>query len=367
MRARGKKNRYVLAVAIFFGIISMISFKRLFDVGAFVDLTEVSPNCQSITGLPGPEGIALSSTGLAFISSLDRQSIVYDNKWKQGAIYVLDLNQSGAKPQQITKDLGFELYPKGISIFEERNEETTVMVVNHRSDGYYIEQFLWQDQVLKHVKSITSNKLVFPSHVSSISPDRFYVSNEYGLYTLTGHMIEEIFSLKSSNVLYFDGTDFKVAAKNIHHAGGLFADPVGQRLYLSERNGKSLKIYKLDPDTGLLSQRESKDLDTYPNNVSLDQQKQLWIAAHPQMVDYASHRLDPKKVAAPSHIIRIKLKQKQDHVQSMLLTLNEGISASSAVVGYKDKFLIGASFEDKLLLCSSESVQISQKADHDHQ
>jgi len=112
-----------------------------------------------------------------------------------------------------------------------------------------------------------------------------------------------------------------------------------------------LYIYNRDIASGKLTPRDKIDLATGVDNIELDSEGGLWIGAHPKLLTYVQHARDPSKLS-PSQILHLNPTTAGGYdIKEVYLNNGEEISAASVAAVYKNRMLIGAVFDPKLLDC----------------
>ena len=92
-------------------------------------------------------------------------------------------------------------------------------MVNHPSSGLFnssrghsIEIFHYDSDSLNHLRSVRDPLLVSPNDIVLINKDQFFVTNDHGSSSKLGQTLEKYLQLKTSNVLFYDGINFDIAA-----------------------------------------------------------------------------------------------------------------------------------------------------------
>ncbi len=285
--------------------------------------------------------------GLLFISSTDR--------WKQlrgesveGSIYLLQLD-SGSAPIKIPTTYKGVFRPHGISYFS-KNVLNYLFVVNHNDDGNYIELFEFKNDTLYHQKSYADATMCCPNDVVGIDTDEFYVTNDHGTQKGALRKFEDYLRIPLSYLLYFDGTQLTKAYEGLSYGNGVNISNDGSRLYLTHTTGRELLTFDRNKDTGKITLTSKLNLSSGLDNISVDEQDNLWIGSHPQMLKFIGHATDSSK-KSPSQVFKLRPKNGGDEYEVAEVYLNDGqeISGSSVAVHYKGELFIGCVFEDKLL------------------
>lgn len=289
--------------------------------------------------LAGAEDITvISESGMALVSASPRKSDLAVQQ-KQGGLYLLDLNSGTRALKKLTADLNIPFAPHGISIYKS-DSTYTVMAVNHTLKGHSFEVFQLRDTTLTFVRSITDPTLISPNDVVMLDENRFYFTNDHKYEAGFGRFLEDYGGLGLSNVMYFDGNDFREVAKGIAYANGINFDAARKLLFVASPRNFKVKVYRADDD-GSLNFIEDIDCATGVDNIEFDSEGLLWIGAHPNLLAFSSYAGGGNTIA-PSEIITIDYRGTNDYTIETIF-LNDGTEMSGATVAapYRDVILAG--------------------------
>jgi arylesterase/paraoxonase len=322
------------------------------DAGEFKKLQPHSAGtCVKIPGVIGAEDITVHpETGLAFISCDDRRA-TFRGKPTPGAIFAYDLNSENPELIELTDDFEQEFHPHGISLFVGENGGESLFVVNHRKDGDFVEIFDMQDNSLIYRESIQGELMRSPNDVVAVGPRSFYVTNDHGGVSKFARTLEDYLRLAKSNVVYYNGGEFKVVAEKISYANGINMSRDGTTVYVASTTAGKVNVYDRDVSSGELELRNDIELGTGVDNIELDTAGNLWVAAHPKLLTFVKYTKDPKKLS-PSQILKITPKADNNYkVEEIYLNEGEEISGSSVAAVFGQKLLIGSVFDAHFLVC----------------
>jgi len=330
---------------------------RLIDWGAFSNTEDFNlENCQVLGNFVGPEDIQVDSNNdILYISSTNYEASK-KGKFENGGIYILDLKLQDAKPKLVSTDAPEEFRPHGISLYKDpETGEQTLFVVNHRKNQDTIEAFdIIGRGTLKHRETFSDPKLTSPNDILGVGKRSFYVSqdNKYA-HSNWKIFFASFLGLEGGSVFYYDGKDWKIVAEDIHYANGLACSLDNKMLYLSETNKFRIQAYERNLETGELSFKESYYLQAGPDNLNIDTQGNLWVAAFPSMLAIAKH-LSNKSAKCPVQIIRLKFDEdnKVLDTKNMLTSSGENVSGITTVDLYKDKIIISGLLNSEVRMCS---------------
>jgi arylesterase/paraoxonase len=341
-----------IAAIIIFLVIAWRVVDTIRHAGEFKTLTpHFSGQTRKIGGVVGAEDITIHpQTGVAFISSSDRRALGRGEP-AQGAIYAYDLKSENPEPKNLTSAFDQELHPHGISLYLGENGEASLFAVNHRADGEHIEIFDYRDSTLVHRESIRGELMTSPNDVVAVGPRSFYATNDHGNVSALGRTAEEYLQLARSYVLYYDGQNFKKVEGGLSYANGINVSRDGKTIYVAACVGLKINIYDRDMASGALQLAKEIPLGTGVDNIELDAEGNLWVAAHPQLLTFTRHAKDAAKFS-PSEILKLSFLANGDYKIDQIY-LNDGgeISGSSVGAVLANKLLIGSVFENHFLLC----------------
>jgi arylesterase/paraoxonase len=337
----------IIALAVIWRVIDTIR-----HAGEFKTINpHFAGQCQKIGGVVGAEDITIHpQTGVAFISSSDRRALLRGES-APGAIYAYDLKSDTPRLKNLTPNLDHDFHPHGISLYLGENGAVSLFVVNHRANGDAIEIFDYRDSTLVLRESIRGELMTSLNDVVAVGPRSFYTTNDHGNVSALGRTAEEYLQLARSYVLYYDGNTLKKVAEDISYANGINVSHDGKIIYVAACVGLKINVYDRDMASGALQFKKEIPLGTGVDNIELDADGNLWVAAHPQLLTFTRHAKDASKLS-PSEILKISFMPSGDYkVDQIYLNNGEEISGSSVGAVFGRKLLVGSVFESHFLLC----------------
>ena len=300
--------------------------------------------CTPVRGIIGPEDIQIDPRrSRAFISSLDRRA---DNV--RGAIHIFDLNnplsegtwrdRTGGEP------VAFE--PFGMDFYDD-GEVRRLFVVNQANNG--VEMFdVAGDGALTHLETFTERRLTSPNSVVAVGRRSFYVTNDVrpGRSSRMGDL-HFLTRAASGQVLFTDGTIWRIAAEGLRFANGIDISPDGARAYVAETAGGAVQLFERNTETGALAPAGEIKLDASPDNLMVDEAGAVWIAALPKPLTTPRHRANPETLS-PSQVIRIGADGKP---RTIYRDNGEELSASTTAARLDRTLLIGGLYDETFLIC----------------
>ena len=331
--------------------VSALIIKTMNDAGEFKKLTpHFAGECFPVSGAIGAEDITILKNGIAIISCDDRRKTLNGTP-VQGTIYAYDLKEEMPQLIDLTAGVKFEFHPHGISVFENKNSEVRLAAVNHTQTKNSIEIFDLKNNVLIHDKTILDPLLVSPNDLVMIDNNMLYVTNDHSVSTQKGKMIEDFLQLSRSNVLFYNGQNFAVAATKLGYANGINVSRDGTTLYIAETVGNRLSIFSRNTSTNELLFKQSIDFKSGIDNIEIDAAGNLWIGSHPKLLTFARHAKNGEKLS-PSQVFKVSPVADNTYaVDEIYLDSGDGLSASSVAAVYNNTMLIGPVFDEYFLQC----------------
>ena len=318
----------------------------LLDAGYFKEITpHFSGSCQVIKGVAGAEDISfLSGQNKALISAYDRRE---HHKDKNAGIFSYDLNT-----QRITKlsPLLDDFSPHGISIYNMPDGGVRVFVINHANKAHQINIFDLVNNALVLKDTIVSKHLISPNDLVAVGPNQFYVTNDHKFTNEIMRTFEDYLRLIVANVVFYDGEKFKEVISGIGYANGINVSQDGALLYVNSVTAQSTYIYERDLKNNELTFQDKINTGSGVDNIELDEQGNIWMGSHPQLLKFAQHAKD-ENILSPSQVLKLVKKEGGYEVEEIYLDSGSQLSGSSVAAIKNNRMLVGAVFDAKLLDC----------------
>ena len=343
--------RFAVFLVVFFVLAGAAVFNALSAFNHFSEVErDFAGRCAPVAGIEGPEDIHVDADARrAFISSLNRR-----DPEARGAIYVFDLAnplaQSGWRDR--TRGVPEDFRPLGIDYYEQ-NGVRRLFVVNEAAAS--VELFdVGLDGELVHLETFAERRMTSPNNIAAVGPRSFYVTND-AKSGRAGFMANLHFLARtgSGQLLFNDGVSWRVVAEGLRFANGVEVSPGGERLYVAETSGNTVRVYDRDLDTGALAPLRRIRLPASPDNLNADEAGDIWVGALPKPLLTPRLAADPEAYA-PSQVFRLRA---SGFFQSAYLDTGEEISASTAAARLGDTLLIGALYDEKFLICELPASQ----------
>jgi len=357
-------KRLVKPLVLVVGGIVLAGVVLLLDLARFGGVfrrfeTSFAGSCSAVALAGSSEDIQVDREhGIAYLSVLNRASAA-GGESLGGTIMLLDLNLAEPAPRAALAYDPQDFRPHGISRLQFAGEPDRLFAISHRSDGTHSVEILEQGAsgTFFPKESLRDAAFVHPNALAAAGPRQFYLVNDSDAKGALAKFAEAAFRRGHSTLAYFDGKESRVVAADLAFPAGIALNADGTRLYVGEALAKQLRIYQRNPQDGALILDEIVPLDTAPDNLNVDADGVLWIAAHPKLLAFFRMLHDPAK-RAPTQVLRFDPRgpkpaagEPDARVSQIYADDGTGFSAGTVAARWHDEFLIGALYEPKVLIC----------------
>lgn len=357
MRTRTKL--IIFGLLLFVGGVSGFILDTLSDAGAFRAIEpHFGGGCKVVEGVEGTEDIVVDAAlKTAFISSADFRALSKGGP-AAGGIFSYALRGEPVV-QEVSTGFDGPLHPHGMSLYVGEDGERRLFVVNHPTGNEStVEIFSIQSATeLRHLRTVSGGDIISLNDVAAVGPEQFYATNDAGTRQEDSlRVVETFLRLPWSSVVYFDGSRVRRVVDGLRYANGIVVTRSGQFVYVAETTGRRITVYERDVESGRLDERGELSIPSGLDNISLDRNGRLWVAAHPKMLDFLAHAEDPA-ANSPSQVLVVRpfvtgAMTETNAFNEIYLNDGEQISGSSvAVLVDGRRFLIGSVFEPHFLDC----------------
>ncbi len=335
----------IAAVAIIGIIVWLgVSFRQFETIEAAGDL-----DCTPVIGVYGPADIEpVAGTKEAYLSSYDRRG-----KAERGAILRFDTanplesrswrDRTAGTPRQFVP-MGIDLYQDQVldgrrleRLFVVNSAGPEVLIYDIDTDG---------DLVLR--ERLTDPRLVSPNDVVATGPRSFYVTNETSTVRESWRgRLEFLLGLRTGQILHYDGNSWSDVASDMAFPNGLALSEDGETLFVAQTRAKTLSQFDRDPETDVLAPKGGLSLQTFPDNLSIDDEGSVIIGTIPQPFSFEAYGKGLRE-KAPSALVRVN---KAGTVETIFQDPGEELSAATVGVHLDETLLIGSRAADRFLMC----------------
>jgi arylesterase/paraoxonase len=298
--------------------------------------------------LPGAEDITISTQdSFALISSTNRNPL-NSNEEDFGELFYMELESGNFHLTNLTSNFDQHFAPHGISMFKV-DSIYKVIAVNHTLKGHSLEVFNLKGNSLTFEKTLTHPLIKSPNDVVLINKNQFYLTNDHKYTKGIKQLFEDYLGLALSNIIYFDGENYREVANKISYANGINFDATRNLIFVASTRKFLVKVYKKEQN-GDLSFIEDIFCGTGVDNIELDSEGNLYIGAHPNLLRFALYAKE-KKETTPSEIIKISYRGKNDYtIEQLYLDDGKTMSGSTVAAPYKKLILTGNAMDPKFLI-----------------
>jgi len=301
--------------------------------------------------IPGAEDFALSREDNFLIISSDPRKLDENGKPGKGGLYYMDLNTTNYEPQLLTGNLGREIYPHGIHMIKLDSAKYRLFVINHvpkegsvalnhLEKNHYVEIFDLENKVLTFVEQKDHALIKSPNDIVAIDANKFYFTNDHFSDSGFGRFREEYLAWPNTNVVYFDGKDYRIVDDGITYANGINYDKSKKRLFVASPRSFLTKVYNVLED-GSLDHVEDIDCNTGVDNIEFDADGKIWIGCHPNLLHFAEYAAG-RQEKAPSELIKIDYRGKGDYeLETVYMSDGSDMSACTVAAVHDDLIFLG--------------------------
>jgi len=339
-----------------FGILLVLIvfvFYTLYTTGFFREIEhKFAGEIMMKVPIVGAEDMQLSREDQFMIISSDDRAGRRDGNAQQGGLYFLDLKNPMATPRLLTNqdNASTPFYPHGISMIKIDSAKYKIYAINHPDEKVHlIESFILENGVLSGDSIYVDDKIFSPNDIVAIDEKRFYFTNDHGYQDGYGKLAEDYLGLKISNVIYFDGENFREVAAGIAYANGINYDPVKALLYVASPRDFLVKVFKTEAN-GDLTFIENIDCGTGVDNIEFGEDGKLWIGCHPNLIHFGEYAKG-KKAISPSEIITIDYRGKGDYtLEQIYVDDGKNMSGSTVAPTYENLIFVGNVMDEHFLI-----------------
>jgi arylesterase / paraoxonase len=361
------KKLGIVALIVGFAIVA-VAAEFLRRSGAFIRVTpHFDGKCTAIQMSASAEDISIDhGTGLAYLSYLDRGEVLAGKK-APGTIMLVDLRAKEPRVRAALSSEPADFQPYGMSLYAPLRGTRKLFVISHPAAQEPRVEIFEQTRgsPFAPVKTISHSLLKAPIAIVAVGPRQFYVLNDSSGGTLFERLqIGLGFKDAPSSLLYYDGQTMRIVAQGLKSPSGLAGNRERRSLYVGEAVAKQVRVYAVDSATGFLKLREIIALPSAPDNITVSESGDLYIASHPKLLAQARMLDDPQNVRSPTQVLRLSPNAPdEDRVTEVFADDGERFSAGSVAAAHEDRLLIGSLIEKKILDCRRTPAKTSGPGD----
>jgi arylesterase / paraoxonase len=328
----------VIALACILLVALALGLELLRFGGTFTPAqSRFSGTCRAVPLAGAVEDIQIDAQrGVAYLSFLDR-----DGAAANGTVMLMDLNLAEPAVRAAMRFDPANFRPQGLSLLRREGEPARLFVISHPAGGTPVVEIAEQsaDGGFVPVATIRDPAFSSPNAIAAAGAGEFYLVNDgpYDPWLRTGE----------ATLVYHDGKAARVLIDDLAYPAGIALGVDGTRLYVAEALAKALRVYRRGGD-GSLVLEQTVALDSAPGNLNFDQHGLLWMAAHPKLLRLRAHAHDASR-RAPTQVLRYD--PRSSRVEERYVDDGSQLSAGTVAAPWRDRFLIGALQDKKVLIC----------------
>jgi arylesterase/paraoxonase len=349
-----KKLPRPLALALLSILLVLLAagFELLRFAGSFDVLKpEFAGACQSIALAGSSEDIQIDrARGIAYLSYLDRAGS-RRGETVSGSIMLLDLNLRERAPRAAMSFDPADFRPHGMSLWQQPGQPARLFSISHISNTEHGVEIAEQGASgFVPVATIRDPAFENPNAIAAVGPDQFYLVNDRPRQSARQDRMTTLLRKRNGSLVFHDGAKAITLLSDLRYPVGLALSPDRSRIYIAEATGKALRILRRDPANGIPALEEVVDLGTAPDNLNVDDDGVVWMAAHPKLLSFIAHVEHPQK-RSPTLVLRFDPDGAEPRLRQVYLDDGTQISAGTVAARWRDEFLIGALLDKKVLIC----------------
>ena len=343
-------KRAIRVIFVLVVLVAIFAFYIVYSSGYFRDI-EPYFDGEIVTkiSIPGAEDIQADlEAGFVIISSDDRAKR-REGVSRQGHLYMMKLDSLSSTPIRLTSEFNKEFYPHGISMIKTSDSTHRIFAISHVGKDHFIEVFDLKGDSLAHLKTLDHPSMISPNDIVALGPNEFYFTNDHKHTEGIKRLAEDYLGLRLSNVVYFDGNDYREVAGSIAYANGINFDADRNLLFVASPRDFRVKVYEQKAD-GSLNFIENIACGTGVDNIEFDRDGRLWIGSHPSLLHFSSYAAG-KREKSPSEIVVIDYQGKSKYeVSSIYLEDGTAMSAATVAVPINDLIFFGNVMDEHFLI-----------------
>jgi arylesterase/paraoxonase len=309
-----------------------------------------SGTCREIALAGSSEDIQVDrQRGIAYLALLDRDDVARGGAGN-GTVMLLDLNLADPAPRAAMSHDPANFRPHGLSLWRQPGQPDRLFAISHPADGSHAVEIAEQGSSgFVPVTTVRDALFDHPNAIAAVGPREFYLVNDRPEHSHWRDNLGVLTRSGRGSLVYYDGASARVLVDDLAFPAGLALSPDGTRLYVGEALGQAVRVYRRAAD-GALALERRVDLDAAPDNLNVDADGVVWIAAHPRLFSFLAHARDASR-RAPSMVLKFDPRDPEAGVVTLYSDDGARISAGTVAARWRDEFLMGALFDKKVLIC----------------
>jgi hypothetical protein len=322
-------------------------------------------SCKTIPLAMSAEDLRIDpATGLAYLTYYD--TIEENTKRRApakatGTVMLVDLNAAEPHVRAALSTEPENFKPSGLSLYTKPDGTKRLFVTSRSTPGRHTVEVFDQSPTgaFAPTETIRDSLLWSPTAIVAVGPRQFYVVNQLGFKrAFDGRPnVGEQLRGNQSTVVYYDGEQMKIVARNLKLASGMALSPDGHTAYVAEGGRGHIQVYDRDLQRGELQHRDEIDVPGSPHNITVDANGTLWVSTHPHSMAFLEFVQNPAD-RAPTAVLKVTPGAPADkQVEEIYLGEGDELSAGSVVAPQGGgRFVVGSRSDHKLLMCTQRPL-----------
>ncbi|MCU0882077.1 MAG: SMP-30/gluconolactonase/LRE family protein [Hyphomonadaceae bacterium] len=364
-----RPSTWLIVALIVVALLSYTFFRAWVRAGEMTRLTwRFDGTCTLVPGIAGAEDMALDrERRVLWVSSDDRRP---GKEGVPGAIHAIAFDAPTLAANPVTpvgRTMDESVSPHGLSLLVAADGSRVLGVVNHPKGhldhaGTTVDIYdIGEDNSLTLRRSVKVPGLSRINDIAMSGPDSFYATSESdaaqgSLAELAGFILDND---RTGAIWHVAGDQATKVAGGLAFANSVALSPDGKRLYATGTIDRTLHIYDRNPATDRLTKLDAAFLGTGLDNLDVEPDGRIWLAAHPRLMTFFGHAQTPEARFAPSQILIVEPAADGAGGKIDQVLLQDGSAAfSGASVAVRDgsRMVLGSVFSPGLQACTLPQV-----------
>ena len=321
---------------------------------------EFAGHCVTLIGAEGNEDITIDHVNaIGYVSATDRLGLT---SGEQDGIYQLDLTNApdaNTELQQLPISGLDILHPHGIDLWRLDDGTVRLFVVNHTNTGSSVEIFDVKENVLVHRRTVRDPLIFAPNDVAAVGPNSFYVTNDQPSVEQTPEDIwDELWGffrgVDPSTVVFLNDEEARIVADDLIRANGIDASADANEIYVNESLGQATRLYTRAANNDLVL-KETISFRGAPDNLAVAPDGSIYVASQADIREIITGFMRKDVSRVPSEVTKIIPAAEGARVEDIYTDDGTEISFLTSAVPFDgNKFVLGAAFGNKIVVCEEE-------------
>jgi hypothetical protein len=189
-----------------------------------------------------------------------------------------------------------------------------------------------------------------PALVVAMGPRSFFVADRGESAQGWRRKLSLLLGQGHDSLAYSDGAKTVGVLEGLDGVSGLASSTGQSHVYVAELRTRRLLIY--GRVVGKLKLERTVSLPSAPGSLTVDGDGVIWMTAYPRLLRYFA-ALDGASEPVPTQVLRFDPRLPDSKPEQVFADDGSMISAGTAIARWRDRLLIGAGFDNKVLICKT--------------